>query len=122
MPSQPERTPPTPSVAKRPVPSFVDLIGDVPFDEAVARFKKQYLTELLEACGFNISKAARFARVERKNFTRLLKRFGVTTSYCRVSRDGEVCSDTQCPLKLNGPGPGNSVTCPRPQRPDPEEF
>lgn len=55
------------------------LVGDVPFDEAVARFKKRYLTELLEACGFNITKAARFARVERKNFTRLLKRFNVPT-------------------------------------------
>lgn len=60
-------------------PSAVQLVGDVPFDEAVARFKKRYLTELVEACGFNVTKAARFARVDARNFRRLLQRFGVPT-------------------------------------------
>lgn len=72
-PSRPPR-----ATALRSTPSDVpELVGKVPFAEAKRRFVMLYLTELLEACSWNVTKAAYFAKVERSNFKRLMKQHGV---------------------------------------------
>ena len=49
--------------------SFIELKR-----ETVARFEREYLTHLLDACGGNVSRAARRARKDRRDFRRLLRR------------------------------------------------
>ena len=60
---------------------MTDLVGQVPYREAKARalaaFTRAYLTDLLEATGWNVSAAARFACTDKRNVRRLMKRYGV---------------------------------------------
>jgi DNA-binding NtrC family response regulator len=48
-----------------------------PLVEARARFERRYLSEVLEAASGNLSSAAKQAGMDRSNFRRLLKRYGV---------------------------------------------
>jgi DNA-binding NtrC family response regulator len=45
--------------------------------EAVARFEKAYLGELLKAAGYNVAEAARRAGLDRKNLWLKVKRYGL---------------------------------------------
>lgn len=58
---------------------------DVPFKEAkqeiVERFEKEYLEELLKKYNYNLSKAAREAKVDRKHIRNLLKKYGIETKF-----------------------------------------
>jgi DNA-binding NtrC family response regulator len=61
-----------PDVVREPV--AIDLsrsFGDLK-RETVTRFEHEYLTRLLDACRGNVSRAARHARKERRDFRRLL--------------------------------------------------
>lgn len=56
---------------------------DIPFKEAkqeiVERFEKEYLEELLKKHNYNLSKASREAKVDRKHIRNLLKKYGIET-------------------------------------------
>ena len=56
---------------------------DLPFKEAkqqiVEVFEKEYLEELLKRHHYNLSKAAREAKVDRKHIRNLLKKYGIAT-------------------------------------------
>ena len=43
--------------------------------EAVTRFEREYLESVLSACGQNVSKAARAAGLDRRNFQKLLRKY-----------------------------------------------
>ena len=82
-PSKPPRAIPalataTQARAQQATPS---LVGFVPYAEARRRaedaFIKAYVEELLGATKGNIAHAAKFARLDRSNFKRLMKRAGV---------------------------------------------
>ncbi|MGH7712995.1 MAG: helix-turn-helix domain-containing protein, partial [Gemmatimonadaceae bacterium] len=49
---------------------FVDAKRDT-----IAAFERGYLTQLMEVCGGNVSRAARHARKERRDFRRLLHKY-----------------------------------------------
>ncbi|MCP4807696.1 MAG: sigma 54-dependent Fis family transcriptional regulator [Proteobacteria bacterium] len=55
--------------------------SDVPFKDAkeklIEAFERQYLVDLIERHGGNVSKAARAADMDRKSITRLLKKHGI---------------------------------------------
>jgi DNA-binding NtrC family response regulator len=51
---------------------------------AVRRFEQQYLSELLERCSGNVSRAARIAGKERRSFQRLLRKHEVGGGSLRV--------------------------------------
>jgi DNA-binding NtrC family response regulator len=55
--------------------------ADVPYHEAkdalVARFDREYLTDLLKRSGDNLAQAARIAGLERKYLYRVLERAGI---------------------------------------------
>jgi DNA-binding NtrC family response regulator len=57
--------------------------ADKPFHEAkdalVARFEREYLTDLVQRAGGNLSQAARIAGLERKFLYKLLERAGLRT-------------------------------------------
>ncbi|MBT3182225.1 MAG: sigma 54-dependent Fis family transcriptional regulator [Deltaproteobacteria bacterium] len=57
--------------------------SDIPFKDAkqriVENFEKEYLAELLEKNGNNLSKAAREAKIDRKHLRNLLKKYGIST-------------------------------------------
>jgi len=56
-------------------------ISDIPFkdakDQLIQVFERQYLIDLLDRYGGNISRAARAADMDRKSITRLLKKHGI---------------------------------------------
>ncbi len=56
---------------------------DLPFKDAKQRivedFEKEYLAELLQRHGHNLSKAAREARIDRKHLRNLCKKYGIAT-------------------------------------------
>jgi DNA-binding NtrC family response regulator len=52
-------------------------LGNEPLVEARARFERRYLSDVLEAAAGNLSSAAKQAGMDRSNFRRLLKRYGV---------------------------------------------
>jgi DNA-binding NtrC family response regulator len=58
--------------------------ADVPYHEAkdalVARFDREYLTDLLKRSGDNLAQAARIAGLERKYLYRVLERAGIQPS------------------------------------------
>lgn len=57
--------------------------SNIPFKEAkqqiVEVFEKEYLEELLKKHNYNLSKAAREAKVDRKHIRNLLKKYGIPT-------------------------------------------
>ena len=57
--------------------------ADRPFheakDEVVAKFEREYLTDLVQRAGGNLSQAARIAGLERKFLYKLLERAGLRT-------------------------------------------
>jgi len=65
LPSTPPSSPPMIDLTR----SFIELKR-----ETVARFEREYLTHLLDACGGNVSRAARRARKDRRDFRRLLRK------------------------------------------------
>ena len=62
-------------------PDDVNFKADRPFheakDELVARFEREYLTDLVQRAGGNLSQAARIAGLERKFLYKLLERAGL---------------------------------------------
>jgi DNA-binding NtrC family response regulator len=62
----------------------VSAKADRPFHEAkddlVAKFEREYLTDLVQRAGGNLSQAARIAGLERKFLYKLLERAGLRTS------------------------------------------
>ncbi|HVK86820.1 MAG TPA: sigma 54-interacting transcriptional regulator [Kofleriaceae bacterium] len=69
-----------PTVAAPEVPT---ARADRPFheakDEVIARFEREYLTDLVQRAGGNLSQAARIAGLERKFLYKLLERAGLRT-------------------------------------------
>jgi two-component system response regulator GlrR len=61
---------------------FSDLKAD-----AVERFERKYLEELLRHTGGNLSKAARVARHERKSLWRLLRKYDIDAAAYRAARE-----------------------------------
>ena len=57
--------------------------ADVPFKDAkqqvVEAFEKEYLVELLKTNNFNLSKASREAKIDRKHLRNLLKKYDIST-------------------------------------------
>lgn len=55
--------------------------ADVPFKDAkqkiVEEFEKEYLMDLLQRNGMNLSKASREAKIDRKHLRNLLKKYGI---------------------------------------------
>ena len=47
-------------------------------DQLIEAFERQYLVDLLDRHGGNVSKAARTADMDRKTITRLMKKHGIT--------------------------------------------
>jgi DNA-binding NtrC family response regulator len=64
-------------------PDEVSFKADKPFHEAkdalVARFEREYLTDLVQRAGGNLSQAARIAGLERKFLYKVLERAGLRT-------------------------------------------
>jgi len=62
-------------------PDEVSFKADKPFHEAkdalVARFEREYLADLVQRAGGNLSQAARIAGLERKFLYKLLERAGL---------------------------------------------
>ena len=62
-------------------PEAQAIRADRPFheakDELVARFERDYLTDLIQRAGGNLSQAARIAGLERKFLYKLLERAGL---------------------------------------------
>src|SRR6185503_5632174 len=62
-------------------PETQSIKADRPFheakDELVARFEREYLTDLVQRAGGNLSQAARIAGLERKFLYKLLERAGL---------------------------------------------
>ncbi len=56
-------------------------VADLPFkdakDQLIQAFERQYLVDLIERHGGNVSRAARAADMDRKSITRLLKKHGI---------------------------------------------
>ena len=61
----------------------MQINADLPFKEAkqqiVEVFEKEYLEDLLKRHHYNLSKAAREAKVDRKHIRNLLKKYGIPT-------------------------------------------
>ncbi|MBI2092961.1 MAG: sigma 54-interacting transcriptional regulator [Deltaproteobacteria bacterium] len=61
----------------------LQVVKDIPFKAAkqkvVEVFEKDYLLDLLRRNGFNLSKAAREAGIDRKHIRNLLKKYGIPT-------------------------------------------
>ncbi len=59
----------------------LEVDSSLPFKEAkqkiVESFEKDYLEDLLKRNGFNLSRAAREARIDRKHLRNLLKKYGI---------------------------------------------
>ena len=60
---------------------WMPVTTDIPFKDAKAKivevFEKEYLTDLLKKNDFNISKASREAKIDRKHLRNLLKKYGI---------------------------------------------
>jgi len=56
-------------------------VSELPFkdakDQLIQAFERQYLVDLIERHGGNVSRAARAADMDRKSITRLLKKHGI---------------------------------------------
>jgi DNA-binding NtrC family response regulator len=69
----------------------VSFKADRPFheakDELTAKFEREYLTDLVQRAGGNLSQAARIAGLERKFLYKLLERAGLRTSGQRDEGD-----------------------------------
>ena len=59
------------------------ITADVPFKDAkqkiVEEFEREYLEDLMERNNYNLSKAAREAKIDRKHLRNLLKKHGIHT-------------------------------------------
>jgi len=79
---------PSPSIA-----SPTQEISTLSYREALAsardRGSREYLAELLKACGGNVSRAAERAGLERESLHRLLRRHGIHAGSFRRGTDGE---------------------------------
>jgi transcriptional regulator with GAF, ATPase, and Fis domain len=63
-------------------PQLAKVPSELPFkdakDQLVEAFERQYLVDLIERHGGNVSRAARAADMDRKSITRLMKKHGIT--------------------------------------------
>lgn len=73
------------------------LVGQVPFMEAKRRFIARYLRDLLDACDWNVTHAAGFAKLERSNFKRLMRQHGVKRPGAKT-----LTWNGLCPASLHG--------------------
>ena len=68
----------------------VEADFELPYKEAKSRlmeaFETQYWSEILEACGFNISEAARRGGIHRKSLEYLVKKLGLVP---KEKKDGK---------------------------------
>jgi DNA-binding NtrC family response regulator len=64
-------------------PEAITARADRPFheakDEVIARFEREYLTDLVQRAGGNLSQAARIAGLERKFLYKVMERAGLRT-------------------------------------------
>jgi transcriptional regulator with PAS, ATPase and Fis domain len=71
-----------PGAASTPSQAVREGDSELPFKDAKERlieaFERQYLIDLLDRHGGNVSKAARAAHMDRKSITRLMKKHGIT--------------------------------------------
>ena len=67
------------------------LRADIPFHDGkaavIARFEREYLTDLLGRSGDNLSQAARIAGLERKHLYKVLERAGLLRSRAKDTDD-----------------------------------
>jgi DNA-binding NtrC family response regulator len=72
-------------------PEAETIRADRPFheakDELVAKFEREYLTDLVQRAGGNLSEAARIAGLERKFLYKLLERAGLRTKSTDSDKD-----------------------------------
>ncbi|MFN8570863.1 MAG: sigma-54 dependent transcriptional regulator [Gemmatimonadaceae bacterium] len=73
-PDAPPPTPPAPSSVPETALDLSRPFGELK-RETVTRFEREYLTRLMRACAGNVSRAARRARKERRDFRRLLRKY-----------------------------------------------
>ena len=61
--------------------AVLDRLLELPFREAKAQwlayFDRQYLTSLLDGCGFNVAEAARQSGINRVHLFRLIKKYSI---------------------------------------------
>ncbi|MEN0061625.1 MAG: sigma-54 dependent transcriptional regulator [Myxococcota bacterium] len=69
---------PPPAVGPAIDPAILGMSWTSAKDEVIARFAKVYLTHHLERTGWVIARAAESARMARPNFSKLMKKYGVT--------------------------------------------
>ena len=71
--------------------------ADRPFheakDELIARFEREYLTDLVQKAGGNLSQAARIAGLERKFLYKLLERAGLRATPPKPDADADEAED-----------------------------
>ncbi len=72
---QSQGEPPTVNAVGKPSPGIGVPVFRIAKHEAVTRFEKEYLESVLNACAGNVSKAARAAGLDRRNFQKLLRKY-----------------------------------------------
>ncbi len=69
------------------------VLSSEPLVDARARFERRYLNDVLDAAAGNLSSAAKQAGMDRSNFRRLLKRYGVGVAPDAASAEAETADD-----------------------------